>query len=64
MVEQMRRSRRREILSKRRQAHVPGEFQEGDIQYFDQEYFDCLDRPRTSDLESFCKTQRRPLSNT
>ena len=35
MVEQMRRSRRREILSKRRQAHVPGEFQEGDIQYFE-----------------------------
>ena len=40
MVEQMSRSRRREILSKKRQAHVPGEFQEGDIQYFDQEYFE------------------------
>ena len=35
MAEQMRKSKRREILSKRRQAHVPDEFQEGDIQYFD-----------------------------
>ena len=40
MVEQMRKDKRREILSKRRQAHVPDQFQEGDIQYFDQEYFE------------------------
>ena len=29
MVEQMRKDKRREILSKRRQAHVPDQFQEG-----------------------------------
>ena len=40
MAEQMRKSKRKDILSKKRQAHVPGQFQEGDIQYFDQEYFD------------------------
>ena len=40
MVEQMRKDKKREILSKRRQAHVPDQFQEGDIQYFDQEYFE------------------------
>ena len=40
MVEQMRKSKRREILSKKRQAHIPDQFQEGDVQYYDQEYFE------------------------
>ena len=40
MVEQIRRSKRKEILSKKRQAHVPDQLYEGDIQYFDQEYFE------------------------
>ena len=40
MVEQMRRSKRREIFSKKRQAHVPDQLQEADIQYFYQEYFE------------------------
>ena len=40
MVEQMRKSKRKDIISKKRQAHVPDQFQEGDIQYFDQEYFE------------------------
>ena len=40
MVEQMRKSKRKEIISKKRQAHVPDQLYEGDIQYFDQEYFE------------------------
>ena len=40
MAEQMRRARRKEVVSKKRQAHVPGQLYEGDIQYFDQEYFE------------------------
>ena len=40
MVEQMRKSKRKEIISKKRQAHVPDQPYEGDIQYFDQEYFE------------------------
>ena len=36
MVEQMRKSKRKEIVSKKRQAHVPDQFQEEDIKYFDQ----------------------------
>ena len=35
MAEQMRKDKRREIRSKRRQAHVPDQLYEGDIQYFD-----------------------------
>ena len=40
VVEQMRKDKRREIVSKKRQAHVPDQLYEGDIQYFDQEYFE------------------------
>ena len=40
MVELMRKSKRREILSKKRQAHLPDQLLEGDIQYFDQGHFD------------------------
>ena len=40
VVEQMRKDKRREIISKKRQAHVPDQLYEGDIQYFDQEYFE------------------------
>ena len=40
MVEQMRKSKRKEILSKKRHAHVPDQFHEGDVKYFDQEYFE------------------------
>ena len=40
IAEQMRKSKRKEILSKKRQAHVPDQFQEGEVQYFDQEYFE------------------------
>ena len=40
MVEQMRNSKRKEIISKKRQAHVPDQLNAGDIQYFDQEYFE------------------------
>jgi hypothetical protein len=40
MVEQMRKSKRREILSKKRQTHIPDQFQEGDVQYYDQENFE------------------------
>ena len=40
MVEQMRKSKSKEITSKKRQAQVPYLFQEGEIQYFDQEYFE------------------------
>ena len=31
MAEQMRKDKRKEILSKKRQAHLPDQFQEGDI---------------------------------
>ena len=40
MTEQMRKSKRREIISKKRQAHGTDQLYEGDIQYFDQEYFE------------------------
>ena len=40
VVEQMRKDKRRGIVSKKRQAHVPDQLYEGDIQYFDQEYFE------------------------
>jgi len=40
VIEQMRKDKRREIISKKRQAHVPDQLYEGDIQYFDQEYFE------------------------
>ena len=40
MAVDMRNSKRREIISKKRQAHVPDQLYEGDIQYFDQEYFE------------------------
>jgi hypothetical protein len=40
VVEQMRKDKRREIISKKRQAHVPDQLYEGDIQYFEQEYFE------------------------
>ena len=40
MTEQMHRTKRKEIISKKRQAHVPDQLYEGDIQYFDQEYFE------------------------
>ena len=39
MVEQMRNTKRKEIVSKKRQYHVPDQFQEREIQYFDQENF-------------------------
>ena len=35
MAEQMRKGKRKEIISKKRQAHVPDQLYEGDIQYFD-----------------------------
>ena len=40
VVEQMRKDKRKEIISKKRQALVPDQLYEGDIQYFDQEYFE------------------------
>ena len=40
MAEQMRRTKRKEVVSKKRQAHVPDQLYEGDIQYFDQEYYE------------------------
>ena len=40
MAELMRKSKKKEILSKKRQAHIPDQFQEGDVQYYDQEYFE------------------------
>ena len=40
MAVDMGKSKRREIVSKKRQAHVPDQLYEGDIQYFDQEYFE------------------------
>ena len=40
MVEQMRKNKRKEIISKKRQTHVPDQLYEGDIQYFDPEYFE------------------------
>ena len=40
MAEQMRRTKRKEVISKKIQAHVPDQLYEGDIQYFDQEYFE------------------------
>ena len=40
MAEQMRKDKRKEIISKKRQAHIPDQFQEGDVQYYDQEYFE------------------------
>ena len=36
----MRKGKRKEIQSKKRQAHIPDHFQEGDAHYFDQEYFE------------------------
>ena len=35
MAEQMRRTKINEMISKKRQAHVPDQLYEGDIQYFD-----------------------------
>ena len=35
MAVDMRKSKRREIVSKKRQAHVPDQLYEGGIQYFD-----------------------------
>ena len=40
MAEQLRKSKRKEIISKKRQARMPDQFQEGDVQYFDHEYFE------------------------
>ena len=40
MAVDMRRSKRKEIISKKRQAHAPDQLYEGDIQFFDQEYFE------------------------
>ena len=40
MVEQILKSKRKEFISKKRQAHVPDQLYEGDIQYFVQEYFE------------------------
>ena len=40
MAVDMRRSKRKEIISKKRQAHVPDQLYEGDIQNFDQEYYE------------------------
>ena len=64
MAEQMRRAKRKEVVSKKRQAHVPDQLYEGDIQYFDQEYFEYLVWRRISDMETSCRSQRRPLTST
>ena len=68
MVEQMRRSKRREILSKKRQAHLPDQFQEGDIQYFDQEYFELYGQAEDLGfgelLQDSTQTVEQYLNNT
>ena len=68
MVEQMRKSKRREILSKKRQAHVPDQFQEGDIQYFDQEYFELSGQAEDLGFEELLQdstqTVEQYLNNT
>jgi hypothetical protein len=48
MAEQLRKSKRQELISKKRQAQVPDQFLEGDIQYFEQEY--CELSGQTEDL--------------
>jgi hypothetical protein len=53
MVEQMRKSKRKEIISKKRQAHVPDQLYEGDIQYFDQEYFEVSGQVEDLGYEDF-----------
>ena len=35
MAEQLRKSKRQELISKKRQAHVPDQLLEGDIQFFE-----------------------------
>ena len=35
MAEQLRKSKRQELISKKRQAHVPDQFLEGEIQFFE-----------------------------
>ena len=40
MAEQLRKGKRQELISKRRQAHGPDQFLERDIQYFEQEYYE------------------------
>ena len=53
MAEQMRKDKKREIISKKRQARVPDQLYEGDIQYFDQEYFEVSGQGEDLGYEDF-----------
>jgi Asp-tRNA(Asn)/Glu-tRNA(Gln) amidotransferase C subunit len=68
MAEQMRKDKRKEILSKKRQAHIPDQFQEGDVQYFDQEYFELSGQAEDLGfgelLQDSAQTVEQYLNNT
>ena len=68
MAEQMRKDKRKMILSKKRQAHVSDQFQEGDVQYFDQGYFELSgqaeDLGSEELLQDSTQTVEQYLNNT
>jgi len=68
MAEQMRKDKRKEILSKKRQAHIPDQFQEGDVQYYDQEYFELSGQAEDLGfgelLQDSAQTVEQYLNNT
>ena len=53
MAEQLRKSKRQELISKKRQAQVPDQFLEGDIQYFEQEYCELSGQTKDIGLGDF-----------
>ncbi len=68
MAEQLRKSKRQELISKMRQALMADQLLEGDIQYFEQEYNELSgqneDLGRGGSLQQSAQTVDQYLNNT
>jgi hypothetical protein len=64
VVEQMRKDKRRGIVSKKRQAHVPDQLYERISSTSTRSTSRYLVRRRISDMETSCRSQRIPLTST
>ena len=53
MAEQLGKSKRQELFSKKRQAHVLDQFLEGDIKYFEKEYYELSGQAEDPGLGDF-----------